>query len=269
MAVSALHSAATGLSALSTEIDVLAHNLANVNTVGFKSSRVNFEDLLYQEKAQPGVENANGDQRPAGIFVGLGTRVSNTQYSFEQGSPIETGRDLDAMIDGDGFFMVDIQDDFGTGIGYTRAGNFFVNREGEVVLGNTDGPRLDPPITVDEEATNIEISSDGIVTAFIGNATQPTEIGQMEIATFVNPAGLKPIGGNIFIESDASGPVMTGNPGEANRGRIRQKFLEASNVDPVTELTSLIKAQRAFELNSQTIQAADESLSVISNLRRF
>jgi len=269
MAVSALHSAATGLTALSTEIDVVAHNLANVNTAGFKASRVNFEDLIYQEKAQPGVENANGDQRPAGTFVGLGVDISNTQFDFQQGSLVPSARELDWAVEGNGFFMVDILDDFGNGIGFTRAGNFFVNSDGDVVLGNSDGPRLDPPINIPQDATAVEVSSTGEVSAFIGNDTAATVVGQIELATFINPAGLKPLGGNIFIESDASGPVLQGNPGEANRGLIKQKFIEASNVDPVTELISLIKAQRAFELNSQTIQAADESMSVISNLRRF
>jgi len=269
MAIVALHSAATGLSSLSTEIDVIANNLANVNTTGFKSSRVNFEDLMYLHRAQPGVENANGDAKPAGIQVGLGTRISNTQLDFTQGAPIETGRDLDVYIDGPGFFQVDILEEQGNGIGYTRSGNFFVNRDGEVVLGNSDGPRLEPPINVPQDTTSITVTADGRVLAFQDDAIEPTEVGQFELANFVNPAGLKPIGGNIFIETAGSGPPIEGVPGEANFGSILQSFLENSNVEPVKELVSLIKTQRAFELNSQTIQAADEALQVVGNLRRF
>lgn len=269
MAVIALHSAATALSAMSTEIDILANNLANVNTTGFKASRANFEDLLYQEKAQPGVENANGDRRPAGLFVGLGTRISNTQFDLSTGSPVETGRDLDIMIDGNGLFQVDILEEVGDGIGYTRAGNFFINRDGDVVLGNSDGPRLDPPITVPQETTRIEISADGTVFAFQPNTVEPANVGQIQLANFVNPNGLKSIGGNILVESPASGPPIQGTPGQGQFGTIIQRFLESSNVDPVRELVSLIKTQRAFEMNSQSIQAADEVLQVIGNLRRF
>jgi len=269
MAVMALHSAATGLSALSTEIDIIANNLANVNTTGFKSSRANFEDLLYQEKAQPGVENANGDQRPAGLFVGLGTRISNTQFDFTTGSPIETGRQLDMMVNGNGFFQVSILPEIGQGIGYTRAGNFFVNRDGDVVLGNSDGPRLEPPITVPADTLRIEVSADGNLLAFLPGQVDPANIGQLQLASFINPNGLNAIGGNLYTESAASGPPIEGNPGEGTFGTILQKFLESSNVDPVKELVSLIKTQRAFEMNSQSIQAADEALQVIGNLRRF
>ena len=269
MAIAALHSASTALSAMSTEIDVIAHNIANVNTTGFKSSRVNFEDLLYEIKAQPGVENANGDHRPAGLQVGLGTRISNTQFDFTTGSPVETRRDLDMMVEGDGFFQVSILEDFGDGIGYTRAGNFFVNRDGDVVLGNTDGPRIEPPINVPADTLRIEVSSDGTMFAHLPNTIEPANVGQLQLATFVNPNGLKSIGGNIHIESAASGPPIQGTPGEGNFGTIMQRFLEASNVDPVRELVTLIKTQRAFEMNSQSIQAADEVLQVIGNLRRF
>ena len=269
MAVTALHSAATGLSALSTEIDIIANNLANVNTTGFKSSRANFEDLLYQEKAQPGVENANGDMSPAGLFVGLGTRISNTQFDFATGSPVDTGRELDLMIDGNGLFQVSILEEIGDGVGYTRAGNFFVNRDGDLVLGNSDGPRLEPPITVPADTLSIEVSSDGTVSVFLPAQVEPSNIGQIQLASFINPNGLKSIGGNLYVESAASGPPIQGNPGEGTLGTILQSFLESSNVDPVKELVQLIKTQRAFEMNSQSIQAADEALQVIGNLRRF
>lgn len=269
MAVIALHSAATGLSALSTEIDVIAHNLANVNTTAFKSSRVNFEDLLYMELAQPGVENANGDERPAGIQVGLGVRISNTDRNFTQGPAIATERPLDLLIDGSGFFMVDILEEQGTGIGYTRAGNFFVNSEGELVLGNAQGPRLEPPIAIPPEATAVDVTADGQVYATVPGQPEPQNVGQIQLSTFINPNGLRPLGGNVYVESEASGPPIEGVPGEEGIGTIVQGFLEGSNVDPVKELVSLIKAQRAFEMNSQTIQAADQALQVVANLRRF
>jgi len=269
MAVTALHSAATGLSALSTGIDIVANNLANVNTVGFKAVRANFQDLLYQEKEQPGVENANGDTRPAGLYVGLGTRISNTQYDFRLGSPMPTERDLDLMINGLGLFRVNILEEEGNGVGYTRAGNFFKNRDGDMVLGNIDGPRLEPPITIPDNAVRVDFSSDGRVFAFTPDQVEPQEIGQLELSTFVNPNGLKPIGKNLYVETAASGPPLEGAPGESPFGTILSKHLESSNVDPVQELVNLIKTQRAFEMNSQTIEAADEALQVIANLRRF
>ena len=268
MAVIALHSAATGLSALSTNIDVIANNLANVNNVGFKSSRVNFEDLLYEEKAQPGVENSNGDRTPSGLFVGLGTRVSNTQVDFRQGSTITTDEDYDLMVNGPGFFQVDIPDDTGQGIGYTRAGNFFRNSEGDIVLGTNTGPRLVPNINVPDNVTRVQVGENGTVTGFDGTG-EGTELGQILLAIFVNPHGLKPIGGNLYVETDGSGPAIEGEPTAAGFGAMLQGRLEASNVNPVKELIDLIKTQRAFEMNSQSIQAADEALQVIANLRRF
>lgn len=270
MAITALHSASTGLSSLQTEMDVIANNLANVNTTGFKRSRVNFEDLLYQEKAQPGVENANGDERPTGLFVGLGTRVSGTELDFSQGDPMETGQPLDLMVDGEGFFQVDINENQGDGTGYTRAGNFFVNSEGDIVLGNNDGPRMvNPGINVPEDTTKLEITKDGTVYAFQPGDVEPAELGQIELATFVNKQGLKPIGGNLYVETAASGPPIESVPGEGQFGTILQGFIEGSNVSPVKELVGLIKSQRAFEMNSQSIKAADQALQTIGNLRQF
>ena len=248
---------------------MISNNLSNVNTTAFKGSRVNFEDLVYQEKAQPGVENANGDQRPSGIEVGLGTRVSNTQRDFATGSPVKTGQPLDLFIKGDGFFKVDIMQEDGGGVGYTRAGNFFKNSEGDIVLGNSNGPRLQPPINIPEDTQRISVSADGTVQAFQQGQVEPTEVGQIELANFVNPAGLKAKGGNIYVETPASGPPIEGVPGEGTLGTIKQNTLEGSNVDPVKELVDLIKAQRAFEFNSQSIQAADQALQTIGNLSRF
>lgn len=269
MATIALHSAATGLSALSTSLDVIANNLANTNTDGFKASRANFQDLIYIEKAQPGVINANGDQRPTGLYVGLGTQVSGTQVDFTQGSPRATQRNLDLLIDGEGFFPVEIEDDLGEGIGYTRAGFFALNEDGEMVLATDTGRRLTPPINIPEDASSVDITADGRVNVSQPGQTEPTEVGQIEIATFINPAGLKQIGENLFIPSAASGDANIGEPREGGRGAIRQGFLESSNVDPVIELVNLIRTQRAFEMNSQSIQAADETLQTIGQLRRF
>lgn len=269
MATTALHTAATGLNAQSTKIDVIANNLANVNTVGFKSNRVIFEDILYQELAEPGVENAQGDERPAGVYVGLGVKIANTDFDFAQGSPIDTGQPLDVMIEGNGFFAIDIVQEQGNGLGYTRAGSFFLNSEGEVVLGNSDGPKLDPPLSIPANATSLSISATGDVEVLLPGSTTPTNIGTIEVASFINPKGLKPIGNNVYVESEASGPPISGTPGTDGRGTLLQGFLESANVDPVKELVELIKAQRAFELNSQTIQAADQAMQVVANLRRF
>ena len=269
MASIALHTAATGLSALQTKMDTIANNLANVNTTAFKAQRANFEDLLYQDMVQPGVENANGDQRPVGIQVGLGVRVANIDRDFTQGSAIETGQELDVMIDGPGFFAVDIFEEEGDGIGYTRAGTFFRNADGDIVLGNSQGPLLEPAINIPEDARAIQIQADGIVLALLDGQTDLVEVGQIEISTFVNPKGLRAIGENVFVETEASGPPIVAIPGEAGAGTIKQGFLEGSNVNAVRELVELINTQRAFEMNSQSIQAADEAMQVVANLRRF
>lgn len=269
MAIIALHSASTGLSALSTSLDVVANNLANANTDGFKASRVNFQDLLYIERAQPGVENANGDRRPTGLYVGLGVKVSGTQVDFGQGAPNPTDRPLDIMIDGEGFFQVEVGSDIGQGLAYTRAGNFAVNETGQIVLASSGGRPLLPTITIPDGATNITITEDGRVNVTLPGQNEPEEIGVIELATFINPAGLKQIGENLYLPSAASGTAELGEPNENGRGSILQGMLESSNVDPVKELVNLIRTQRAFEMNSQSIQAADEALQTIGRLRRF
>ncbi|MCW5765519.1 MAG: flagellar basal-body rod protein FlgG [Phycisphaeraceae bacterium] len=268
MAITALDSAASGLSALNTALDVTANNLANVNTQGFKGSRANFQDLLYVERAQPGVENSIGDQRPTGLYVGLGVKVSGTQVDFEQGAPIATGRELDVTISGRGFFRVKVQDSLGDGYAYTRAGNFALNRDGEIVLASDQGRRLEPNIQIPEDATAISIQDNGEVYVDRPGLTDPELVGQMEIATFINPQGLKSIGENLFLQTDASGPPVLGTPGEDQRGSLKQKFVENSNVDPTVELINLIKTQRAFEMNSNTIRTADETLRTVATLKR-
>jgi flagellar basal-body rod protein FlgG len=269
MAIIALQSASTGLSALNTSMDVIANNLANVNTTAFKASRANFQDLLYQHRAQPGTENANGDQRPIGLAIGLGVAVSGTQVDFTQGTALNTGRDLDIMIEGPGFLKVQVEESLGGGIAYTRDGALTTNSDGELVMANDQGRRLDPIITIPPDTIPpIRIGSDGLVSIMRAGQTEYEELGQLEIAAFINPAGLKQVGDNLFIESPASGSPLEGEPGTDNRGTIRQNFLEGSNVDPTRELIELIRTQRAFEMNSNVIRAADETLQQISQLRR-
>lgn len=269
MAINALQSAASGLSALNTALDVTANNLANVNTPGFKASRVNFQDLLYIEKEQPGTVNANQDQRPIGLYVGLGVKVSGTQLDFTQGAPQATGKPLDVTINGAGFFQVGVEDSLGSnGTAYTRAGHFTLNRDGELVLASDQGRRLQPVISIPAEAENISIGADGKVTYSLAGQSEPVEAGQLELAAFVNPAGLKQVGENLYVETAASGPPVTGIPGTESRGSLQSAFLESSNVDPTRELIELIRTQRAFEMNSQSIRAADETLRSVATLRR-
>jgi flagellar basal-body rod protein FlgG len=268
MAIQALNSAATGLRALSTRIDVVANNLANAETNAFKRSRVNFEDLMYITLKQPGATNAAGDIAPAGIFVGLGTRISNTQLDLEQGSLERTDRQLDVGISGQGFFKVKVLSTVGNGEAFTRNGNFFVNKDGELVLGMKDGYKLVPPINIPPNATEINISADGVITVLQAGQTAPTNVGQFKLAQFVNPQGLDILGGSLYQATEASGPPLESNPGEDGAGELLQGHLEGSNVDPVKELVTLIKTQRAFELNSQSIQTADQALQTIGNLRR-
>lgn len=269
MAITALNSAATGLRALSTRIDVVANNLANAETTAFKRSRVNFEDLMYLGLKQPGTTSGNGEVAPAGIFVGLGTKISNTQLDLEQGSMENTGRQLDVGIQGTGFFKVKILDTVGEGVGYTRNGNFFVNNQNELVLGMGDGYKLLPPITIPQGATDISISQDGVIQCVKPGQNAKTQVGQLQLSSFVNPQGLSLLGGSIYVPTDSSGPAIDNKPGENGTGTILQGFLEGSNVDPVKELVTLIKTQRSFELNSQSIQTADQALQTIGNLRRF
>lgn len=268
MAINALQSAASALSAMNTALDVTANNLANINTAGFKSSRVNFQDLLYIEKAQAGTQNAIQDTRPIGLYVGLGVRASGTQLDFTQGSSLTTGRPLDAMIQGQGFFQVQVEDNLGGGVAYTRAGNFTLNRDGELVLANDVGRRVVPPVVIPPNADQVTIASNGDVTYTTTEDAAPQTAGTLELATFVNPAGLKQVGENLYVVTDGSGPATTGAPGTDNRGSLLQNFLEASNVDPTKELIGLIQTQRAFEMNSQSIRAADDTLRSVAQLRR-
>ncbi len=269
MAIMALYAAASGMRALDEKLNVVANNLANINTNGFKRSRVNFEDLFYQIKREPGVLNIDDEPVPHGIQVGTGVRVSGTQPNFSKGAIDPTDRPLDWQIEGEGFFQVRTIFDGSEIIAYTRAGNFAQNAVGNVVLGSSDGPILEPPISIPTDAIEVSVSSDGEVLVRQQGTSVLSPIGQAELARFVNPEGLAAIGRNLWRETDASGTPVTGTPQSDGLGAIRQGALEMSNVDPVRELIDLIQTQRAFELNSQTIQAADQSLQVVSNLRRF
>ncbi len=267
MASVAMNTAATGLRALSTNLDVISNNLANINTVGFKKARVNFEDLLYQHKLQPGSENANGDTTPAGIHVGLGVRVSTVSNEFKQGSFLDTGGKFDLAIAGHGLFQVSAPQVEG-GIAYTRAGNFFVNKDGQLVLGTPEGLTLEPAIELPLDWTDVVVGSDGRVSVKSAGSDEFEEADQLQIATFTNYQGLKNLGGNLFVATAASGEPQVGNPNEEGRGKIVQGFLEASNVEAVEELVSMIQTQRYFEMNSQSIDAANQTLRVISSLGR-
>ena len=266
MAITALYTAATGMQALSQKIDVIANNIANADTVGFKASRVNFQDLLYQLRAQPGVQTGNNTTSPLGTQIGLGVAVSNTQIIFKQGSAIPTDSPLDVMIQGDGFFQIELPDG---GTGYTRAGNFIRNADGELVLGNSIGHRLKDAPTIPEDVAfdRVGITSDGQVVASRADGTSDT-LGQIQLARFPNPSALLQLGANIFLQSPASGDPIEVSPGENGGGTLLPGTLELSTTEAVTELVELIKTQRVFQMNSQSIQTADESLQVVANLRR-
>jgi flagellar basal-body rod protein FlgG len=267
MSVQTLYTAATGMDSLQTKLDVIANNLANVNTTGFKRDRANFEDLFYRHEMLPGAQDASGQLTPVGTQIGLGARVSSTQTDFEQGAFQITNRPLDVAVEGAGLYQV--LDPNGQTL-YSRAGNFSVNANGALVMGSAQTGRLvEPQIQIPQDTTGIVISSDGIVSVRQAGQNQLSQVGQMQLATFQNPQGLLKLGENLYAETDASGTAITGNPGTNGLGLLRQNALEASNVEPVQELIDLITTQRAFELNSQAIQAGDQILQLVANLRRF
>ncbi len=251
------------------QLDVIANNLANANNNGFKASRANFEDLMYQYSRLPGTTNNEGDIAPIGVATGYGTQVSGTELDLTQGSAVQTGSNLDLYINGDGFFQLKLPTGVGngSGLGYTRTGSFFVNPNGQLVSNSNQGYLLDPPITIPQNTTQISIGTDGRVTATVAGSATPSQVGQIQLAHFPNPQGLVQIGGNVFQSSDGSGQALLANPGNDDTGQLQQGSLEASNVDPVNDLVNLIKTQRTFELNSQSIQAADQMLQELGNLR--
>jgi len=256
------------MTALETKLDVIANNLANIETTSFKRCRANFEDLFYRHERMPGMEDSAGQLTPTGISIGLGSRVSSVQTNFVQGAFQQTGNHLDVAIEGRGFFQV-IDPATGNTL-YTRAGNFSRNAEGQLVIGSAStGRLLQPSITIPQDATEIVISPEGKVSVRQPGSTRLTQVGNIELASFVNPEGLLKLGENLYAETDASGAPRNGTPGQDGLGVLRQGALEASNVEPVTELIDLITTQRAFELNSQAIQAGDQIMQVVANLRRF
>ncbi|HHY97496.1 MAG TPA: flagellar basal-body rod protein FlgG [Firmicutes bacterium] len=259
----ALWSAATGMLAKQLNMDVIANNLANLNTAGFKKSRVDFQDLMYQNLRAPGTTVAEGAKVPSGIQVGLGTRPAAIQRIFSQGDFVQTENPLDLVIEGDGFFQVLMPDG---SIAYTRDGAFKMDSEGRIVT--SDGMPIEPELVIPPDAVNITIGSDGTVSVMLAGQEQPNEIGKIEIAKFVNSAGLTSIGRNLFRSTAASGQPMVGTPGLEGFGTISQGFLEMSNVKVVEEMVNMIIAQRAYEVNSKAIQTSDDMLAIANNLKR-
>lgn len=256
----ALWIAKTGLEAQQTRMAITANNLANVNTTGFKRSRAVFEDLLYQNNGQAGAQSSEDTQLNSGLMVGTGVRVVATEKIFNQGNLVQTGNSLDMAIQGRGFFQVLTPEG---SLAYTRDGTFQVNADGEIVTAK--GFTLDPGITIPEDAQSITISGDGIVSALQPGNSTVTELGTIQIADFVNPAGLQPIGQNLFLETGSSGSPQTGTPGLDGIGTLSQGSLETSNVNTVEELVNMIETQRAYEMNSKAIATAEQMLEFANN----
>ena len=268
MSVQALYTAASGMDAMQTKLDVIANNLANVSTTGFKRDRANFEDLLYRNEVYPGMFDNNQLPTAVGTHIGLGTRVTSVQMDHRQGTVQQTGRELDIAIEGKGFLQV--TDPLTQTVQYTRAGNLNINANGQLVLGSAlTGRVLEPPIQIPQDASSISISANGLVSIRRTGSQQMENAGQLTLATFINPDGLLKLGENLYAQTDASSAPLLNNPWQSGTGVIRQGSLEASNVEPVQELIDLITTQRGFELNSQAIQAGDQIMQQIANLRRF
>jgi flagellar basal-body rod protein FlgG len=261
--IRSLWTAASGMQAQTLNIDVIANNLSNVNTAGFKRSRAEFQDLLYETMRAPGVTSAGDNQVPTGIQIGHGTRTVATQRLFTQGDFQHTQNDLDIAIEGAGFFQI-IQPN--GEVAYTRAGNFKIDGEGRIVT--PDGYLIEPNITIPVDTLAVNIGTDGTVSIMQPGQPAPVDIGNIELASFVNPAGLDSIGRNLFLLTEASGDAIVGTPGEEGYGTLAQGYLEMSNVSVVDEMVNMITAQRAYEINSKAIQAADDMLQTANNLKR-
>jgi flagellar basal-body rod protein FlgG len=256
----ALWAAKTGLDAQQTQMTVTANNLANVNTTGFKKSRAVFEDLLYQNVSQVGAATSQNTQSPTGLSLGTGVRVVATERNYTQGDFNQTGNPLDVAIQGRGFFQVLLPD--GT-LGYTRDGSFQVNAQGQLVTAN--GYAVQPAITVPTGAQSVTIGSDGVVSAQVAGQSAPTQIGTLQLADFINPAGLESRGQNLAVESGSSGTAQTGTPGLTGLGTLTQGSVESSNVNVVEELVNMIETQRAYEMNSKAIETTNQMLQYASN----
>lgn len=257
----ALWTAGTGMVAQQGNIDNISNNLANVNTTGFKKSRVDFQDLMYQTIRSAGANSGPDTQIPTGLQVGHGVRQVASQKIYTQGNFQQTGNALDMVIEGDGFFQINLPD--GT-LGYTRDGSFKKDSQGRIVT--SEGYPLEPQITIPQEATDIMISAEGTVSATVNGAQQ--ELGQITIVRFINPSGLDSIGRNLLKETAASGAPVVTNPGTDGAGTLVQRYLEMSNVQVVEEMVNMIVAQRAYEMNSKAITTADEMLGQAAQLKR-
>ncbi|MGH8253988.1 MAG: flagellar basal-body rod protein FlgG [Steroidobacteraceae bacterium] len=256
----ALWAAKTGLDAQQTRMAVVSNNLANVNTTGFKKSRAVFEDLLYQNVTQVGASTSQNTQAASGLELGTGVRVVATEKTYTQGNLSQTGNAMDLAISGRGFFQVLMPD--GT-LGYTRAGDFQLNASGQLVTSS--GYTLQPAITIPAGAQSVTIGNDGTVSVQLAGQSSPTTVGSVQLADFVNPAGLQPRGENLLTESAASGTAQTSNPGQNGLGTILQGSVESSNVNVVEEMVNMIETQRAYEMNTKAIETTDQMLQYLSS----
>jgi flagellar basal-body rod protein FlgG len=260
----ALSTAATGMAAQQLNVEVISNNIANMNTVGFKRQRAEFQDLLYQDMERPGAQSSDsGTIVPTGIQIGAGVKTGSVYRITEQGTMSPTGNKLDVGIQGRGYLQVLLPSGE---TAYTRAGNLSRNQDGQLVT--SEGYQIIPQIAIPQDATDIQISATGQVQVSQAGQTAPTVVGQLQLATFANEAGLEAMGDNLFMESGASGSAVVGNPGAPGYGTMLQGYTEASNVDAVTEITSLINAQRAYEMNSKVVNTADQMLAATSQLKQ-
>ncbi len=261
--IKAMRTAASGMVAQQMNVDTIANNLANVNTTGYKKNKVEFQDVLYTQLRAPGAASAAGSQTPLGLEVGYGTRPVATQRFFTEGNLQQTGNPLDVAIEGNGFFQVLLPN--GT-LAYTRDGSFKMSADGQVVT--SDGFFLQPSVTIPPDSDDISVSPDGMISVRVAGDPTPQEIGQIEMAKFINPTGLEAIGHNLFIESPASGNATLGTPTQNGFGRANQGYLEMSNVEIVEEMVNMIIAQRAYEINSKAIQTSEEMTQIANNLKK-
>ena len=259
--IRALWTAANGMEAQQITQDVIANNLANINTVGFKKARADFQDLMYQVQTKSGAETSGGSQLPVGIEIGMGVKPVAVQKMFTQGDYEQTDSPFDFAIEGDGFFQLDSD---GTTV-YTRAGSFKTDKDG--VLCNPEGLKVIPEVTIPSGMVNFTVDGGGTWTA-TDESGAALATGRIELARFINPAGLTSLGRNLYDRTEASGEATTGNPGESGFGTISQNFLEMSNVNVVDEMVKMIVGQRAYEINSKAIQTADSMMQMVNNLKR-
>jgi flagellar basal-body rod protein FlgG len=251
----------TGLDAQQTQMDVIANNLANVSTNGFKRTRAVFEDLLYQNIRQPGAQSSQQTQLPSGLQLGTGVRSVATERNFSQGNLQETGNSKDVAIQGEGFFQVLLPDG---ATAYTRDGSFQVDNQGQLVTAS--GYAVQPAITIPADATSLTIGRDGTVSITQAGSATATEVGALQLATFINPAGLMAKGENLYVETSASGNANTNTPGSNGSGTLSQGFVETSNVNVVEELVNMIQTQRAYEINSKSITTSDQMLQKLTQM---